>query len=76
MLSALNSAMATFARFNMEPIRGFWVAPINGRSMYLIGERWFDKKDTDAICAGKKPYVLDDGTERFWNGNAWSNKAS
>jgi hypothetical protein len=52
------------------------VAPVCGEPMYMIGERWFNEKDVDAICTGKKPYVLDDGTECFWDGSAWSNKTS
>jgi hypothetical protein len=77
MQSHQNSVTVTLAKFrdgrdNMSPVRGFMAATLGGEPMYMIGERWFNEADTDAICAGKKPYVLDDGTNRFWNGSSWS----
>jgi hypothetical protein len=60
----------------MSPIRGFMAAPPGGEPMYMIGEHWFNGVDANAICTGKKPYILDDGTECFWDGSAWSNKTN
>ena len=53
------------------PIRGFMAAPPGGEPMYMIGEHWFTGKDTEAISAGKKPYVTDDGNELFWIDGSW-----
>lgn len=46
-------------------------APPGGEPMYMIGEHWFTGKDTEAISAGKKPYVTDDGNELFWIDGSW-----
>ena len=58
----------------MSPVRGFMAAPIGGESMYMIGEHWFNEKDCRAIREGKKPYTLENGSERYWNGSSWQDK--
>jgi hypothetical protein len=41
----------------MGPVRGC-IFTQDGSSMYNIGKHWFDKKEAQAICDGKKPYFL------------------